>query len=78
MKLKMENSKAAKLGKLFGTILVNIIFTFFIIYPIIYFSWNWFVELANIPRYAIPGFWTGMLGFWIIKFVIALLRKNED
>ena len=54
-----------------GYLLGAFFMVYFVLYPIIYFGWNWAVSLAGIPQYAIPGFWTGMLFFFL-----ALLVKN--
>jgi len=49
------------LGKLFGL--------YFMVYPIVYFGYNYIVESVGFPQYAIPGFWLGMLALVLIMLV---------
>jgi len=54
----MANAIAEFLGKVFGT--------YFLIYPILYFVYNWFIVQIGYAQYQIPGFWVGMAGFFLI------------
>lgn len=43
--------------------------TYFMVWPVMYFGWNFMMDTINKPEYYIPGFWTGM-GFYFL-FIIA-------
>ena len=58
------------LGVIFGVILVN----YFMLYPVIYFAWNWGIVVVGFPQFAIPGFWIGMVGFFLFNMVKGLLK----
>ena len=59
------------LGSLAGLILAR----YFVLYPIIYFIYNWFIEAAGFPQYVIPGFWIGMAGFAILTVISSLFKR---
>lgn len=45
---------------------IGVIFaTYFIVWPVIYFGWNFMMDVTNTPQYYIPGFWLGM-GFYFL------------
>lgn len=44
----------------------NLFVTYFILYPIMYFGYNFLVSNLDMAEYRIPGFWLGMLGFYLI------------
>ena len=48
--------------------------TYFIIYPIMYFVWNFFIVETGFPQYAIPGFWVGMAGYFILKMFLGIFK----
>ena len=47
----------------------NIIVTYFMGYPIVYFGFNYIMETLKMPQYTIPGFWFGMLCLLIFMIV---------
>ena len=55
------------LGKIFGT--------YFMVYPIIYFAWNFAIEGAGFSQYKIPGFWVGMAFFLVFILVFNTLKR---
>lgn len=42
--------------------------TYFLVYPVLYFAYNWFIVEIGYPQYAIPGFWVGMVGYLLFNF----------
>jgi ABC-type dipeptide/oligopeptide/nickel transport system permease component len=54
------------LGKIFGT--------YFMMYPIIYFAWNFAIEGAGFSQYKIPGFWIGMAFFLVFNIAFNTLK----
>lgn len=56
------------LGQLFGV--------YFLVYPVIYFGWNFFITGIDFPQYAIPDFWVGMVGYLIFNVVKNTLFKR--
>lgn len=54
----MANALAEFFGKIFGT--------YFLVYPVLYFVYNWFITEIGYVQYQIPGFWTGMAGFFLV------------
>ncbi len=47
------------MGAIFGT--------YFLVYPIIYFVYNWFIQEIGFEQYQIPGFWIGMAGYLLFN-----------
>ena len=56
---------ARNLGILFGI--------YFLVYPIIYFTYNYMSTELGYSQYNIPGFWFGMLGFFLFSIVKSLI-----
>ena len=54
------------LGRLFGT--------YFLVYPVIYFVYNWFIVQMGFAQYQIPGFWVGMAGFFLLIVAKNLIK----
>ena len=46
-----------------------------IIYPIIYFGYNYMAETLGFSQYMIPGFWFGMLGFILFNIAKSQLKS---
>jgi hypothetical protein len=61
-------------GKSTAFILGAIVGTYFIVYPVFYFAWNWFIVEIDFPQYQIPGFWVGMVGYLIFNFALSIIR----
>ena len=61
-----KQKTAFHLGHLFGT--------YFLVYPVIYFVWNYFIAEINFSQYQIPGFWVGMAGFFLFNFTKNTLK----
>jgi hypothetical protein len=57
------------MAELLGTLMGKLFATYFILYPIIYFVYNWFIAELGFPQYAIPGFWVGFVGFLLFNLV---------
>jgi len=62
------------MAKFLGAFIVIVIASYFIIYPIIYFTYNYFIVAIGFPQYIIPGFWIGMLGYFLLRCFIAILK----
>ena len=60
-------SVAELLGKIFGV--------YFLVYPLIYFAWNFFIAGIGFPQYIIPGFWVGFAGFVIFNVITSTLKR---
>jgi ABC-type dipeptide/oligopeptide/nickel transport system permease component len=56
-------------GALFGT--------YFLVYPAIYFVYNWFISEIGYIQYQIPGFWVGMAGFLLFNLVKNSIFKGK-
>jgi len=56
-----------------GYILGQIFGLYFIIYPILYFGYNYIAEVMQFTQ--IPGFWVGMLGFYILRLFVVVIRR---
>ncbi len=64
-----EKSPAFYLGALFGT--------YFLVYPVIYFVYNWFIQEIGYAQYQIPGFWVGMAGYLLFNMVKNSIFKRK-
>lgn len=62
------NEFAFVLGQIFGT--------YFMVYPVLYFVWNFFIVEIGFSQYAIPDFWVGMAGFFIFNIAKNILFKR--
>jgi hypothetical protein len=49
--------------------------TYFMLYPIVYFVYNWFIVEIGFSQYAIPSFWVGMAGLYLLLIVRRFFRK---
>ncbi len=49
--------------------LTLIVGTYFIVYPVFYFVYNFFIEGIGFPQYQIPGFWVGMAGYMVFNLI---------
>ena len=54
------------LGKLFGN--------YFLVYPVLYFVYNYFVGEIGFSQFQIPGFWVGMAGFFLANIAVSFLK----
>ena len=63
---KMVDKIYFVLGRQFGI--------YFLVYPVIYFAWNFFTIGIGFPQYAIPDFWVGMVGY----FLFNILKHNWE
>jgi len=54
------------IGAIFGT--------YFLVYPILYFVYNYFIEAIGYAQYQIPGFWVGMAGFFLFNVIKNTLK----
>jgi hypothetical protein len=57
------------IGRLFGM--------YFLVYPVIYFVYNWFISEIGFIQYQIPGFWVGMAGFLLFNIVKNLIFRRK-
>jgi hypothetical protein len=57
------------IGRLFGM--------YFLVYPVIYFVYNWFISEIGYIEYQIPGFWVGMAGFLLFNIVKNLIFRRK-
>ena len=48
--------------------------TYFLVYPVLYFIWNFFIVGINYPQYRIPDFWVGMAGYFIFNVIKNTLK----
>ena len=62
--------------RVFGTFLIMLFVLYGIIYPIFYFSWNYLVIAFGYPNAVSPGFFTGMLAFYLIMLVKSILFRR--
>jgi drug/metabolite transporter superfamily protein YnfA len=61
------------IAEFFGKVFVS----YFLVYPVIYFVYNWFIQEINYIQYQIPGFWVGMAGFFLIIVTKNILFKRK-
>ena len=60
---------AETIGALFGT--------YFLVYPVIYFVYNWFISEIGYVQYQIPGFWVGMAGYLLFNLAKNTIFKRK-
>ena len=65
----MANKIAYYLGAIFGT--------YFLVYPVLYFAYNWFITEIGYAQYQIPGFWVGMVGYLLFNFAKNTIFKRK-
>lgn len=68
------NNTAGRLGQAFGALIVAVFATYFLIYPAIYFVWNFAIEGIGFSQYKIPDFWVGMAFFFIFNVTKNIIK----
>ena len=48
---------------------------YFVLYPTLYFVYNYFVSEIGLSQFQIPGFWVGMAGFYLINVTTSFLKR---
>lgn len=64
--MSFTKSLAVIVGAVFGT--------YFLVYPVFYFVYNWFIAQVGYPQYVIPGFWVGMAGYFLFNILRSMIR----
>jgi len=61
----------ATIAQVLGHICGAAFVTYFVVYPILYFVWNFGIEGVGFPEYKISNFWAGMA-----IFAVVIISKN--
>lgn len=57
-------------------LLNKLILTYAVLYPIIFFGWNFVVNGFGHPEMVIPGFWLGMVAYALFNIFINTVVKR--
>jgi len=50
--------------------------TYFIVYPILYFAYNYVITGLGYPQYIISDFWLGMVCYFIFNIITGGFRRS--